>query len=89
MVELRLSAEADADLVDIWRWGFERFGAESADAYMRTLGEAFDLLRRFPEAGAVRDDVRPPVRSFGCRSHRLFYDLGEDGVLVVRCCVSG
>jgi len=84
LAELRLSAEADADLTGIWRWTVERYGAGAADEYLLAFDEVFDLLRRHPEAGAVREDVRPPVRSFVCRSHRVFYDLDAAGVLVVR-----
>jgi len=84
LAELRLSAEADADLTGIWRWTAERYGGAAADEYLLAFDEVFELLRRHPEAGALRDDVRPPVRSFVCRSHRVFYDVDGKGVLVVR-----
>ena len=42
----------------------------------------FFLLRRHLEALAPSEDMWPPVRSFVCRSHRVFYDVDGEGVLV-------
>jgi len=82
--ELRLSEEADADLVAIHRWSADRFGVDIADAYLLAIDTAFELLRSFPEAGPVRDDLRRPVRSLACRSHRIFYDRDREVLTILR-----
>jgi toxin ParE1/3/4 len=84
LAEVKLSAAADGDLVGIFRWTAERHGAAQAEAYLRTIGEAVDLLARFPMAGAQREDLPGAVRSMPVRRHRLFYEMDGETVLVLR-----
>jgi toxin ParE1/3/4 len=81
---LELSAEADADLTEILSYGTERFGEAAADAYFFSFEKSFELLRRHPEAGQVDEQSRHHLRRFLHKSHRIFYRLGDDAVLIVR-----
>lgn len=84
MAEVRLRAAADADLSMILDYGIEAFGEAIGTDYVRTFQQAFDLLGRHPQAGALRLDIGPPVRCLHHRRHRIFYDLDGDTVWIVR-----
>lgn len=84
MVELRLRAAAEADLAEILDHSVERFGEEVATAYLRGFERSFDLVRRYPQAGALRLEIEPPIRCLRHRSHRIFYDLEGEMVWIVR-----
>ena len=60
------------------------FGEAQAEAYVASFEETFELISRHPLAGAVHDEVRPPIRSVPHGSHRIFYDVFEDQVVVQR-----
>jgi toxin ParE1/3/4 len=84
MIRVELGEAADADLVEILSYGAETFGEARAEAYVASFDDTFDLISRHPLAGAVHDEVRPPIRSLPHGSHRIFYDVFEDEVVVQR-----
>ena len=51
---------------------------------MRTLKEALERLRNFPELGRVVREVLPHPRCLPWNSHRNFYRIEEDGIMVLR-----
>jgi toxin ParE1/3/4 len=58
VADVKLSARAEADLLDIYDHTESTFGAYQAAAYLAGLERTFDLLANFPRvAGAVQ--VRP------------------------------
>lgn len=83
-LDLILAGLADADLVAIFRWSSERFGAAVAADYLRGLDEAFGLLCRHPQAGRPHRLTAEPVRVLSQRSHRIFYDATETAVTILR-----
>ena len=86
MAELRLRAAAASDLADILAYSVEAFGEHVGEAYFKSFQGAFELLRRHPEAGALRHDldIVPPLRCLPHRRHRIFYDIEGEFVTVVR-----
>ena len=84
MIRVELSEAADADLVEILEYGTDNFGQDRAEAYVASFQTTFDLIYRYPAAGAVHDEVRPPIRSLPHGSHRVFYDVFEAEVIVQR-----
>ncbi|HEX8263322.1 MAG TPA: type II toxin-antitoxin system RelE/ParE family toxin [Allosphingosinicella sp.] len=84
MIPVEISEAADADLVDILEFGTANFGLDRAEAYVASFQTTFDLISRHPLAGAVHDEVRPPIRSLPHGSHRVFYDVFEAEVVVQR-----
>jgi toxin ParE1/3/4 len=83
-IGLELRAAAEADLRAILNYSVEQFGEAVAETYLRSFDQAFDLLRRHPQAGAMRTDIEPPIRCLSHRSHRIFYDVDGDTIWVVR-----
>ena len=84
MIELVLSEAADADLAEILSYGIEQFGEASGEAYVAGFETSFALIAEHPYAGAVHDEVRPPIRSLPHGSHRIFYDVAGSRVIVQR-----
>jgi len=84
VAEVRLRAAAAADLTDILHYSIRSFGAEVAEDYVRSFERAFRLLREHPEAGAFRIGIAPPIRCLSHRRHRIYYDIEEGTVWVVR-----
>lgn len=84
MMPVELSDAAAADLTAIWNYGAERFGADMADDYVRGFAAPLALIAEHPGIGAIHDRVRPPIRSLPHRSHRIYYDVLIDQVMVQR-----
>lgn len=82
---LRLTADADHDLANIYIQGVQTFGAMQADRYIDDLLRALDRIQDFPKIARLRDDIMPAVRAYIFRSHVILYDVEDgDGVVVVR-----
>lgn len=56
----------------------------AAETFIRRLREAAERLRRFPESGSSREDLRTGLRSIPFERYILFYRLDIDRVVVVR-----
>jgi toxin ParE1/3/4 len=84
VAEIRLSPAAEADLEEIDGFGGNAFGKEVADQYSRGFREVFDVLRRHPEIGARRRELGRGVRTIAHRSHRIFYEVEGEVVLILR-----
>jgi toxin ParE1/3/4 len=84
--KLRLvwSPQAEADLINIWRWGAKRFSPDRADAHLRDIERAARLLTETPFAGRNRDDIRVGLRSVVVHPTVAFYRVGADSVDIVR-----
>lgn len=84
MASLRIAQAARGDLRDIRIHGKAAFGAAVARAYLEGLRRVFQLLRERPLAGAAEDDLGAGIRGFTYRSHRVYYRIDAEGVLIVR-----
>jgi toxin ParE1/3/4 len=78
------SRRADADLDAILDYGIAEHGREAAEAYLRTINAAFDRLADYPEIGVARADLVPAVRSLPVGEHRIFYQILDDRISIVR-----
>ena len=84
MADLRTAPAARADLREIARYSKAAFGAAVAREYLDGLTTIFSLLSARPMIGAAERDLGASIRSFGYRSHRIYYTVEESGVLIVR-----
>ena len=84
MPDVEITTEANSDLVEIWLYTDEQFGATQADRYLDQLAEAIDRLLVHPELGKDRSDVKSGYRSIHVNKHVVFYRVINDGLLVVR-----
>ena len=84
MARIRWSLAARADLRAIYATSVELFGFSQADVYAASLKHAVERIGDFPKIGRYRDDVVPPARVIPHKAHVIFYDLEDDGVVVIR-----
>ncbi len=82
MADVKLSARAEADLLDIYDYTESAFGAYQAEAYLAGLERTFDLLANFPRIGATVDEIVPGYRRFRFQAHVVFYSEDRSGVVI-------
>lgn len=81
---VRISALAEADLIEIWRYTADRWSKEQADGYLDGLDTAFQRLATQPSMGARRDSVREGYRVLLVGEHAVYYRVTSAAVHVVR-----
>lgn len=84
MTKLRTAQAARDDIRDIRRFSKSTFGVRVARDYLGGLIDVFNLIEANPRIGALDSELGENIRSFGYRSHRIYYVLEGDDVLVVR-----
>ena len=77
----RITARAERDLKDIYRYTVESFGHNQAEKYLRELDAVFELLGDYPNMGRIYEGR---TRQFVHGSHILLYRVGADEVVVGR-----
>jgi toxin ParE1/3/4 len=84
MPSFRLSVKAEEDLVEIYTYGIFQFGYTQANKYVLGLEETLTKLAQSPFMGKRSDLVSKGLRSFVYKSHLIFYQLEDKGILIVR-----
>ncbi|MFP4126348.1 MAG: type II toxin-antitoxin system RelE/ParE family toxin [Alphaproteobacteria bacterium] len=81
----RLTRRAEADVIEIFVNGAERFGLEHAEAYHAALERTFELIALHPRLAQERTEIVPPVRIHPSGAHVIVYTVdAADDVLIVR-----
>lgn len=84
MPKYRLSNQARADLREIVRYTFEKWGAEQAGLYGCDLVQCFARIAESPRIGRPCDSAGKGYRRLEHERHVVFYRQDEDGVFIVR-----
>jgi len=82
--QLIWSADADNDLVLIWKSGAELWSHEVAEKHLFEIEYACERLLHDPLLGKAREDLLVGVRSITMRPHVIFYLISKTGVEVIR-----
>ncbi|QUR67788.1 type II toxin-antitoxin system RelE/ParE family toxin [Mycobacterium spongiae] len=82
MSQYVLSPAAQADLEQIWDFTSERWNDDQAEAYVRVIQRAVELVADNPLIGRSCDEVRAGYRRHTAGSHTLYYRVGAGGDLV-------
>jgi len=80
---VRLAAQAEADLDEIWLH-IARDSVEAANRVVDSITERFRLLCGSPNIGRKRDELVPGMRSFVVGNYLIFYNAIAAGIEVVR-----
>lgn len=83
MSSYRLTERAEADVFDIFLFGFEQFGRMQASRYRDELAACFQLLAENPRMGRPAESIAPGVRRHEHGSHVILYEIADDGVLIL------
>lgn len=84
MKRLVVTAEAEADLTAIGRYTAETWGFDQKTQYLGQLRARFLQLRRKPDLGRVRDEIRHGYRSLSAGRHVIVYRETDDLVEILR-----
>ena len=79
-----ISPRARADALGIWHYTGQEHGPDAADAYLRDLDRAMQLVREFPDIGTDCSHVREGYRRIRSGSHLVYYLAVEAEIRVVR-----
>src|SRR5215211_4370543 len=80
---VRLSREADRDVLDILLYTRRTWGTEQQATYETVMIRALEMLSQHLEAGRPRDDIFPGCRSVQVEQHVIYYHQPEAKEIVV------
>jgi toxin ParE1/3/4 len=81
---LRLTREADRDLLDILLYTRRSWGQAQEATYRSAITQVLRTLRTFPESGQPRDDLFLGCRSIQARQHVIYYHQADATTIVVQ-----
>lgn len=84
MTAYRLTREAERDIVDIYVYSVERFGASQAERYTADLSRRLDQIADTPTLGRELGIVRPGLRRLNHQSHAIYYVATATQPLILR-----
>ena len=84
-----LTKRAEADLFDVFLFGYEQFGEKQAETYAAELEHVFQLLADNPRMGREAEIVGQGVRRHEHASHVILYEIVPGGVLILAIVHSG
>ena len=82
MPNYKLSDAAEADLVRIYRWGFEQYGQTQAEQYFSAFFDHFEQLAEHPLAHPATD-IREGYRRSVCGSDSVYYRIKNGTVEIM------
>ncbi|MEQ1953656.1 type II toxin-antitoxin system RelE/ParE family toxin [Mesorhizobium sp. CN2-181] len=77
----RITARAERDLKDIYRYTVEAFGDKQAEKYLRELDAVFELLGDYPNMGRVYEGR---THQFVHGKHIILYRIGATEIVIGR-----
>lgn len=83
MAKFRRTAEAENDLLSIWRYIAED-KPQAATRLIHTIDEKCAMLAENPQLGPTRPDIAPELRYFAVENYLILYREVADGLEIVR-----
>jgi len=81
-----LSKSAEADLISIFEYTFENWGASQLDAYRQEINNALHHICQNPQSplSKPRDDLAAGCRLYRVSHHMIAYRLINDDIQIAR-----
>jgi toxin ParE1/3/4 len=83
MGSYRLTEDAKADLIRIYRRGLREYGEVQADAYYSAFFDRFEQIAKLPLLYAAVDHVRVGYRRSVCGRDSIYYRVPGDTVEIM------
>lgn len=83
MIRFELTASARRDLKEIATHTQMRRGRAQRNAYLQVMDRVFHMLAETPAIGRGCDAVRAGYRKFPHGAHMVFYNMQDDGILLI------
>ncbi|MGN6207336.1 type II toxin-antitoxin system RelE/ParE family toxin [Asticcacaulis sp.] len=84
MAGYKLTADAERDFENIYRYSIDTFGPLQANNYAVDLIDAFEMLATNPFAGRDIKTIVSDARCFVHASHSIYYWLQDETVMIFR-----
>jgi toxin ParE1/3/4 len=84
VLKLRVTPKAESDLVGIWVYTCDEWGADQADTYLDQLEKGMKQLTDHPSLGTDYAHILPAYRRLRLEHHAVFYKVLDAEVLIVR-----
>ncbi|MCC2604086.1 type II toxin-antitoxin system RelE/ParE family toxin [Planctobacterium marinum] len=84
MLKIEIKPLARNDLLGIWDYTFQEWGAAQADVYLQDLENAFSKLASSPLLGRSVDEIRPSLRLHPYNHHIIIYQVNDASIVIVR-----
>jgi toxin ParE1/3/4 len=84
MLRINALPLAEEDLINIWLYGCEVWGAAKADVYADSIERQLNSLALSPKKYSIRKNFNPPVRICPHVSHIIIYTATESAITIVR-----
>lgn len=81
---MRIQRLAELDLLAIWEYSFQEWGAAHADRYLDSLDQRIRALARNPALGKSRDEVRKGYRALCVNRHTVYYTVSSEAIQIIR-----
>ncbi len=86
----RLSAQAEAQLDDIWLYVARESGSpDTATLIVQNITDRFWLLAKQPRMGRRRPDLASAMRSFAAGDYVILYTIQDDDVIFIHSVFRG
>ena len=83
-MKISFSALAKEDLIDIWLYGEDVWGAPVADSYLDSIDTFFKSLSKASEQYALRSEFQPPVRIAPFKKQLIVYIETKTAIKIIR-----
>jgi len=83
MPEIRRTARAEEDLIDIWVY-IAHDNIRAADRVLDEIEDSFFLLAEQPRLGRERPDIAPELRYLPVRRYLILYRDIPEGIEIIR-----
>jgi toxin ParE1/3/4 len=81
---LTWSADAEDDMLSVWRYGADEWSPAAADDHLREINSSCERLLATSELGKARDELLAGVRSILVRPHVVFYRVSANAIEILR-----
>ncbi len=75
---------ADNDLLNIFIYGCEQFGTDTAEAYIYRLEAGIQQLTEHPKSGRSIEQIMAGVRALPVVSHVIYYQITDATIDIIR-----
>jgi toxin ParE1/3/4 len=80
MLDFKISAETEDDLIGIFEYGYYQFGSSQADKYYDLLFIYFDSIAKNPYSFEAVDHIKMGYRRCVCKTNSILYGVSETHV---------
>jgi len=79
----KLAESAKEDLIQIYEYGFHKFGEQQADKYFERFFQYFDTIAQRPYSFESVDYIKLGYRKCPCGVDTIFYKINEDQIVEI------